>query len=342
MTTPIDLSAYPVSDILEVLAYETYLARDRAELETRWAARRVIDPTLPTFDTLFLETDPSSIVLQVGSYRETLLRARVNDAIRSLTLAGALGAALDHIGITYYRTVRRTDEDDETYRQRLALAPESWSIAGPVGAYIFWGLSASADVLDIAAYSEDEGCCLAPRIRIVTLAKDGVDTAGDTAMRAAVLERLRRADIRPMGDLVTVEAAVPLPFNLTVNLRLRSGVSSAIVKAAAETRLRNFCNGRLRWAGDAETGPVWLIGRTLTVETLAGVAMGGDPNILDADVIGTDINPPNAGYTEAALAAVGTSGFTPLSDTVTEHLFRAPKLGTLTVNTTTAPIGWIG
>jgi phage-related baseplate assembly protein len=216
--TPIDLAAYPVGDVLELLSFEAYLARDRADLETRWNARRVMRPELPPFDTLFLDSDPSSIVLQVGSYREMILRARINDALRSLTLAGALGRALDHIGATYYRTTRREIvpadgstpavlEDDETYRQRLAIAPESWSTAGPVGAYVFWGLSASGDVLDIAPYSEDEGVCLAPDVRVVVLPRAGIDAGGQAAMIAAVRAQLRRADIRPMTDQVFVELA---------------------------------------------------------------------------------------------------------------------------------------
>ncbi|MCO4053400.1 MAG: hypothetical protein HEQ16_04995 [Bosea sp.] len=340
--TPIDLAAYPVSDVLESLSFETYLARDRAELSARWAARRLARPELPAFDTLFLESDPSSIILEVGSYREMILRARVNDALRSLTLAGAAGRALDHVGATYYRTPRLAGEDDETYRQRLAIAPESWSTAGPVGAYVFWGLSASADLLDIAPYSEDEAVCLAPQVRVVTLPKAGVGPGAAAQMRADVLARLRRADLRPMGDLVTVEAAVPLPFDLTVNLRVRSGVSAAIVRAQAEQRLRGFCLGRLRWAGEDETGPVWLIGRTFTVETLAGVAMGGDPNVLDADVVGSDINPPHASYTDALLAGVGLPGFTVPAAGVIQHLFNAPTLGALTVNVTAAPVGWVG
>jgi len=340
--TPIDLSAYPVSDVLEVLSYETYLARDRADLAARWAARRLRNPALPAFDTILLESDPASVVLEVGSYRELLLRARVNDALRSLTLAGALGPALDHIGITYYRTPRLTGEGDEVYRQRLAIAPESWSVAGPVGAYVFWGLSASADVLDIAVYSEDEGVCLAPRVRVVVLAKPNVDEDAIEAMRLAVLAALRRADIRPLADLVTVEVATALPFDLAVTLKVRSGVSASVVKAAAEARLIAYCNGRMRWAGEGETGPVWLIGRTFTVESLAGVAMGGDANVLEADVIGADINAPDAGYTEAALAGVGLDGFVPLAAPVTAHLFRAPLLGTLTVTATVAPVGWVG
>jgi hypothetical protein len=114
------------------------------------------------------------------------------------------------------------------------------------------------------------------------------------------------------------------------------------VRDQARARLLAFCNGRLRWAGDGESGPTWLIGRTFTVETLAGVAMGGDPNIVDCDVLGGDINAPHAGYTSAALANVGLDSFEPLAPAVTSHLFRAPMLGTLTVTTSIAPIGWIG
>lgn len=350
--TPIDLSAYPISDVLETLGFEAYLARDKAELETRWEGLRTTRPELPAFDTLVLETDPAAIVLQVGAYRETLLRGRINDRVRSLTLAGALGRALDHIGVTYYRTPRlvitpatvdaaAVMEDDETYRQRLAIAPESWSTAGPVGAYVFWGLSASGDVLDIAVYSEDEGVCLAPRVRVVVLSRTGSGAAPAPTL-SAVRDQLRRADLRPLGDLVTVESAVVTTFNLSIALRVRSGVSAEVVRLAAEARVRAFTEGRLRWAGEDVTGPVWLIGRTFTVETLAGVAMGGDPNIIDVDVAGGDINPPDAGYTEAALADVGAPDFEPLDDAVTEHLFNAPRLGTLTVTATVAPIGWIG
>lgn len=351
--TPIDLSAYPVGDILETLSFEAYLARDRADLAARWNARRITRPDLPPFDTLFLESDPSSVVLEVGSYRELILRARVNDALRSLTLAGALGRALDHIGATYYRTPRRVIvpadgttpavmEDDETYRQRLAIAPESWSTCGPVGAYVFWGLSASGDVLDIAPYSEDEGVCLAPTVRVVLLERDGVDVAARDAMLATVRHQLRRADLRPLTDHVIVESATALPFDLSVNLSLRSGVSAELVRDQARARLFAFCQGRMRWAGDAETGPVWLIGRTFTVETLAGIAMGGDPNILAVDIEGGDINPPHAGYTAAALAGVGLDGFEPLAAEITAHLFRAPRLGTLNITTSIAPIGWVG
>ncbi len=344
----IDLAAYPVGDVLETLSFETYLARDRADLASRWAARRALDPALPVLDALILESDPSSVILEVGSTRELLLRARVNDALRSLTLAGARRRALDHIGITYYRTPRRVItpaagsvaavmEDDETYRQRLAIAPESWSTAGPVGAWVFYGLSASGGVLDLAVYSEDEGVTLAPNVRIVVLVRDGYDPA---SVAAAVHAALNNPRIRPFNDRVTVELATALPFDITVNLTLRPGASAALVVDEARSRLTRYCQGRRRYAGDEVAGPVFLVGRTFRPETLAGIAMGGDANIAEVDIIGTGINVAHAGYTPAALTNVGRDEFVPLDPVVTAHLFTAPMLRTITVTHELAGSGW--
>lgn len=310
--TPIELAAYPVADILEALDYETYLARDRADFLARWNARRVADPSLPEIDSLALETDPGAIILQTGSYRETVVRARVNAAARNLTLAGALGRALDHIGATYYRTPRLDGEGDETYRRRLAIAPEAWSTAGPVGAYSFWALSTSADVRDVAVYSEDEGLCLAPQIRTVVLSGVGDGTAS-AALLAAVLAELRRDDRRPMGDLVTVESAVPQPFNVTVTVKVGAGASPAVVAQAATARVRAYCEGRRLWmTGDAD-GPVWLVGRTLRQDTIAAAAYveGVEEVVINAPA--GDVNAPDG--------------------STLNHLLAAPILGTLTLNT---------
>ena len=43
-------------------------------------------------------------------------------------------------------------EDLESYRQRLRLVPESFSVAGPTGAYIFWAKTANANIADVAAW----------------------------------------------------------------------------------------------------------------------------------------------------------------------------------------------
>jgi phage-related baseplate assembly protein len=42
------------------------------------------------------------------------------------------------------------DEEDEPYRERLYLAPSSWSVAGPEDAYKFYARSAHKDVKDVS------------------------------------------------------------------------------------------------------------------------------------------------------------------------------------------------
>lgn len=350
--TPIDLSFYPITDVIELLDFESYLSRDQAEFQRRWDIRRTSNPELPPYDTLFLETDPSAINLQVGAYREMLLRGFVNDKVRSLTLAGAQRAALDHIGITYYRTPRRisipatdTDpavmEDDETYRQRLSIAPESWSTAGPVGAYLFWALSASEDVLDVAVYSEDEGVCLAPRIRVAVMSKsnNGVASAG---LLATVLDKLNRDDIRPMADLLSAEPITRIDYSVEIALKLKTGASQAIIEEQARLRVLNYCSGRLRWVGDGEIGPVWLVGRRIRQDTIAAAAYGADPNVVEVNVISpaSDVNPPHAGYNNDALAGVGGESFVPLAAPVIAHLFKAPRVTTVTVTSEIVSGAW--
>lgn len=43
-------------------------------------------------------------------------------------------------------------EDLEAYRLRIRNAPESFSVAGPDGAYAFWAKTASADIIDVAVW----------------------------------------------------------------------------------------------------------------------------------------------------------------------------------------------
>lgn len=132
------------------------------------------------YDLTRLETDPLVIAYsQGGGYQEMLLRQRVNEAIRGLSLATAIGGDLDHIGGTYAgisRLVYPNDEDDqpansqwdaalgkwveadETFRARIVLAFEAFSTAGPEGAYVFHALELDGvrDIADAVAYSEED------------------------------------------------------------------------------------------------------------------------------------------------------------------------------------------
>lgn len=132
------------------------------------------------FDVIGLETDPLVIAYsEGGGYQEMLFRQRVNEAIRGLSLATAIGGDLDHIGATYAgiaRLVYPNDEDDQppnsqwddalgkwvetdaTFRARIMLAFEAFSTAGPEGAYVFHALEldGTRDIADAVVYSEED------------------------------------------------------------------------------------------------------------------------------------------------------------------------------------------
>lgn len=148
----IDLSQLPPPDIIDTPDFETIL-KD-------WLAK--FTELAPEYLAVLLESDPAMRNMQTGSYRELLLRQRINEACKNLMLAYATGNDLDHIAAN--RGVLRhlidpgdpnalppvdpVYEDDESLRRRAQMAPEGYSTAGPDGAYIFHTLNAHADILD--------------------------------------------------------------------------------------------------------------------------------------------------------------------------------------------------
>ncbi|WP_375104048.1 baseplate J/gp47 family protein [Paenibacillus sp. RS8] len=97
-------------------------------------------------------------------------------------------------------------ETDEAFKERIRTAPESYSTAGPKGAYEFWAKSTSAAIQDVYAYSPEAGM-----VTIVPLLAGGQIPGQDVL--DAVAETLEDRGIRPLTDQVTVEAPAPVEYN---------------------------------------------------------------------------------------------------------------------------------
>ena len=81
-----------------------------------------------------------------------LLRDRVNQAARSITLAYAIGTDLDAIASRYPGGVPRLpSESDDRYRRRIWLSPNTLSPHGTAEAYEFWALTALPALRDVTA-----------------------------------------------------------------------------------------------------------------------------------------------------------------------------------------------
>jgi phage-related baseplate assembly protein len=136
--------------VLEKLDVETILADRMARLKQLWASYD--PPVAAQYDVENLEFDPIKINQEVCSYFELMLRDRVNQAARSITLAYAIGTDLDAIASRYPGGVPRLPgESDDRYRRRIWLSPNTLSPHGTSEAYEFWAMTALPALRDVTA-----------------------------------------------------------------------------------------------------------------------------------------------------------------------------------------------
>ncbi len=153
-------------------------------------------------------------------------------------------------------------ETDDAYRQRIRSAPESFSVAGPAGAYEFWAKSASSAIIDVAVDSP------APvEVVLAPLLAGGKIPTQDVldAVLAAVTER----DVRPLTDKVTVQAPVAVPYNIHLTYyidRSRAAETTSIQQAVTAA-----VNGYATWQKSKlgrDINPSELIARVMAAGAL--------------------------------------------------------------------------
>ena len=102
-------------------------------------------------------------------------------------------------------------ETDDAFYERLRNSMETFSTAGPLGAYVYWAKTASARIVDVKPTSPEPGVA---DIRI--LLENG--ELPDEEMLRLVQNTLAGGDdgVRPFTDLVKVSAPDRQPFNIDI------------------------------------------------------------------------------------------------------------------------------
>lgn len=235
--TAIDLAKLPSPEVVEQLDYEQILAAMLADLRAR-------DEQF----TALVESDPAYKILEVAAYRETLLRARINDASRAVMLAYARGSDLENLAAFFgverqlvdpgdseaIPPVSPTYEDDNRLRKRVQLSLEGHSTAGPIGSYVFHSLAASARVKDVDVASPTPGEV------IVTVLSDDEQGVPSSELLSAVESTLNAEDVRPLTDHLTVQPAEILTYRIEASLVLYTGPDAAVVQAAARQSVTDY------------------------------------------------------------------------------------------------------
>lgn len=177
------------------------------------------------------------IFVDVIAYREMLIRNSIQEAAKQNLLAFARAPVLDYIG-DLMGVYRLEGETDDQLRQRIRLAPETYSTAGCRLAYTFHALSANADIIDAApvrADSMDAG--IEGDIHIYVLTKSGVVSQTILDQVEASCNAITR---RPISDDVTAYAGVKKDYALNVTVTPYDTADSAKVAAAVRAAADNY------------------------------------------------------------------------------------------------------
>ncbi|HHG0831364.1 TPA: baseplate J/gp47 family protein [Klebsiella pneumoniae] len=236
----IDLSQLPSPTIIEALDFETILIEVKAVMVAAFPE----DQQAAVAAALTLESEPLTIIAQTMTYRELLLRQRINEGAAACMLSHSTGDDLDNIAanldterLTITAATDTADavmESDEALRLRAQAAFEGMSVAGPSAAYEYFARSASGQVSDARATSPSPA-----EVVVAVLSTEGDGTASSELL-AAVAAAVNDEEVRPLGDRVTVQSAEIIEYDIDATLYLYPGPESEPIINAAMASLQTF------------------------------------------------------------------------------------------------------
>lgn len=224
----IDMSKVEPPKLIEEKGYDAELEAINAEYVKRY----------PDFEDE-TEYEPVRAHLGVDAWIANEMRVRINEAGKAGLLASATGTDLNVRG--WGRRVERKvidaeaeiHEEDDDYRERIHMAPESWSVAGPQGGYEFWAESVEA-VKDAHAIS--------PSPAVVDLYVIGHDISvpATNELLSEVDQAVSGEKRRPLADRVTIHSAAVFNYTRSAKLRVQAGPSHNAILTNAQQALAAY------------------------------------------------------------------------------------------------------
>ena len=294
---PFDLSRLQAPNAIEPLDAETLRGQFMSRFREKWAAARLIDPSLPDYDVETLETDSAVILSEAFAYVRLLDRGRVNDAVRAVLAPLATGTDLDNIAAR--QNVQRLEvipavgstpavmESDAQLFRRYLLSFDRAS-AGSHDCYLFhaftaWPSMLDADVLGQSVHGRRGD------VEVVILGPGG--RAPTTPELATVRAAINGPGVRPEATSVVVLPAGRTLYSVNLALDVDSGPDPDAVKQEAIARVLAVADERCR------------VGGQIPLDLLSGAAYG--PGVLRVTR-----NAPTAEIAVSSYAAPVLSGLT--------------------------------
>jgi len=164
------------------------------------------------------------------------------------------------------------EESDDQLRERIRLAPNSFSVAGPYKAYEFHTFSASPLIIDVAVDNrryqvgdtipagKSLGDVIPGTVEVFPLLEGLTETPQE--ILDLVYSKLTAERVRPLNDIVFVTSPTAVNTAITVGLILYEGTVQADVVQVVEAALDAFRNGRRK-----------LLGQDVVIDQIKAVCM---------------------------------------------------------------------
>jgi phage-related baseplate assembly protein len=133
-------------------------------------------------------------------------------------------------------------ETDDQLRSRISLAPSSFSVAGPSGAYKFFAKSAHPSIVDVAVVTTNPG-----EVTLYPLCTGG--TLPSDEIKDAVLAICDDTKVRPQNDTVLVDDPTVTEYAISVTLVTYTGAIDADVITAVTANLTEYTLGKINELG---------------------------------------------------------------------------------------------
>ena len=208
--------------VLEEIDTEAILAARMQRLKALWAS---YDPPLAAqYDVDMLEFDPIKINQEASTYFELMLRDRVNQAARSITLAYAIGTDLDAIASRYPGGVPRLEgESDERYRRRIWLSPNTLSPHGTAEAYEYWALTALPELRDVTAIRSVQHDYYPTILITCLMGLDSVDPKPSQEQLVIIRSYIQSLSRQGLTDVISVNPPKIMEIEYVIDVWLYPG-----------------------------------------------------------------------------------------------------------------------
>lgn len=244
----VNFKQLPKPKMVETLDYETLLEERKQELVMQWSTEEDQEHIKKI---LSRESEPLTKYLQANTYRELVLRDRINNAALANLLAFATGTDLDAVAANYdvsrllVKEATSSNsaiyETDEELRTRTQMKFDSLSTAGPENSYKYHAFSADGRIADVSVSSPSPAV-----IHINILQKDTANNAATNDVLQRVKHVLNAEDIRPIGDRVFVKSAEIVEYKIDAIIFINKYPEDSTLLEAINKNISEYINQQRR------------------------------------------------------------------------------------------------